>query len=472
MTVRPALILNLACGLAGCQALRTRYVAPPFDVPAAYAHADATARASLDRWWTAFNDPNLDALVEQALKTNADLALAALNVRAARLQVHLAVINPTVAAGYTYEASKPLNGAAPTEQFHSLTASASYEIDLWDQLGAVKDVARWEARATEEDRQAAGLSLIGTAVTLYYGIADASHRLTVGEASLKSAEKTLELVRVLKAAGGATQVDVADAEASLATQRVTQAQLVEQRVELRNALTVALNGTPWPQAQERSAVPNDPPPPVASDLPVSLLHRRPDLRAAELRLRETLAQTDATRLSFYPNLSLTGSLGTASTGLAEVISNPLGSVAVALSAPFIQVNQAHFATQLARTQYDESVVRFRKTLLQALYDVDNALSARMQLATEAGDLELSLEAAQTAERLHEVRYRAGAESLQLWLAAQEAGRQAELGLSANRLARLENYATLCQALGGGMVASEPVASPHDDRGSFEPRGTR
>ena len=415
---------------------------------------------------------NLDALIDEALKANADLALAALNVHAARLQVQLAVINPTVAAGYTYAASKPLNGATPTAQFHSLTATASYEIDLWDQLGAVKDVARWEARAMEEDREDAELTLIGTAVALYYEIADATHRITVGEASLRSAEKTLELVRVLKAAGSATQLDVADAEASLETERAAQAQLVEQRVELRNALTVLLNGTPWPEAQERAAAPDDPPPPVASDLPVSLLHRRPDLRAAELRLRESLAQMDATRLSFYPNLSLTGSLGTASTGLSEVISNPLGSLAAALSAPFIQLNQAHFATQLARTQYDESVVRFQKTLLQALYDVDNALSARTQLATEARDRERALEAAQTAERLHEVRYRAGGEALQLWLAAQEARRQAELALAGNRLARLQNYATLCQALGGGTVASEPVASARDDRESFEPRGTR
>src|SRR3984957_20470995 len=104
---------------------------------------------------------------------------------------------------------------------------------------------------------------------------------------------------------------------------------------------------------------------VASDLPASLLDRRPDLRAAEMRLRETLAQTDATRLSFYPNLSLTGSLGTASTRLSELVSNSLGSLAATLTAPFIQINQAHFATALARTQYDKAVVSFRKVLLQA-----------------------------------------------------------------------------------------------------------
>jgi outer membrane protein TolC len=182
---------------------------------------------------------------------------------------------------------------------------------------------------------------------------------------------------------------------------------------------------------------------------MTLLDRRPDLRAAELRLEETLAQTDATRLSFYPNLSLTGSVGTASTGLSEIISNPLGSLAASLSLPFIQLNQAKFATALARTQYDQAVLRFQKALWQALSDVDNALSARTQLAEEGAALARSLDAARTTDRLTQIRYRAGAISLSSWLAAQDALRQAELALSANKLAQLENYAALCQALGGG-----------------------
>jgi NodT family efflux transporter outer membrane factor (OMF) lipoprotein len=453
------LVTGLCCGLTACNAFRTPYLHPEVSAPATYPHADNQARASIDRWWTALNDPNLDALIDQALQVNTDLALAALNVRAAQLQVHLAAINPTVAAGYTYEASKPLNGSTPTTQFHSVTASASYELDLWGQLNAVKDAARWEVRATEEDREAAALTLVGTAVTLYYEIAAANERITEGERSLRSAEKSLELVKVLKAAGGATGLDVVDAQQSIETQRAGQTQLIEQRVELRNALTVLLNGTTWPETRERSAVPDDPPPGVASDLPASLLQRRPDLKAAELRLRETQAQSDATRLSFYPNLSLTGSLGTASTGLSEVISNPLGSLAVALSAPFVQWKQAHFASALSKTQYDEAVVRFQKTLLQALYDVDNALSARSQLNSEGADLERALEFAQAAARLHEVRYRAGGEPLQLWLAAQDARRQADLALASVRLARFLNYATLCQALGGGVNYPENSIDP-------------
>jgi len=447
--MKELLVIMVCSALAACNVFRTPYRRPAMITPSNFAHADIEARASLDGWWETFNDPNLNAVVSEALRVNPDLALAVINISAASLQTHLAVINPTVAAGYTYEASKPLNGVAPTSQFHSLTALVSYEIDLWGQLAAERDVARWEERATREDRESAALLLIGSVVNLYFEIADLNHHLVLGQANIADAQKSLALIKILKNAGGATALDVAAAERSLEGLTVAQAQLVEARVEHRNALTVLLAGTPWPEDKERATIPDESQPNVDAELPATLLDRRPDLRAAELRLKETLAQTDATRLSFYPNLSLTGSVGTASTGLSELVSNPLGSLAATLSAPFVQWNQAHFATALARTQYDEAVLRFKKTLWQALSDVDNALSARAQLKVESAAVARSLEAARTTERLTEIRYRAGAISLSSWLEAQQSRREAELALAANELAQLENYATLCQALGGG-----------------------
>lgn len=446
---RTAIAFSLVLALLGCNAFRTPYQRPVTTTPASYTHADSEALASLNRWWEAFHDPNLNELVDHALSVNPDLALAALNIRAASYQIHLAVINPAVGAGYTYEASKPLNGAAPTSQFHSLTASASYEIDLWGQLAAGRDAERWEERATREDRESAALLLIGSVVNLYFEIADLNHQIPVGDANIADAQKLLHLTQVLKSAGAATELDIAAAEQSLEAQRAAQAQLVEARGERRNALSLLLAGALWPDNKERSAVPDDPPPAVGAGLPATLLDRRPDLRAVELRLRETLAQTDATRLSFYPNLSLTGSVGTASTGLSEIISNPLGSLAASLSLPFAQFNQAKFATALARTQFDEAVLRFQKALWQALSDVDNALSARTQLAEEGAALARSLAAARTAERLTEVRYRAGAVAVSSWLESEATRRQAELALAANHLAQLENYSTLCLSLGGG-----------------------
>jgi NodT family efflux transporter outer membrane factor (OMF) lipoprotein len=441
---------SVAVGLlAGCGQMRTRYMRPEVDLPAAFHHADERAKASLDHWWQSFDDSKLTALVEEALRQNSDLALAALNARAASLQAHLAIINPIVGAGYTYDYSQPFQGSIPATQFHSVTATVSYQIDVWDQLKATEDVARWEARATEQDRQSVALALIGSIVNLYFQLANLNYRIDVGGQSIAYAVKTLDLVKGLKDAGGGTKLEIAEAEQGLESERASQSVLFEQRAEMQNALTSLLNGVGSPEEQGRVAVPDRPPPAVAAGLPASLLERRPDLRAAELRLRETLAITDATRLSFYPNFSLTGSFGTASTVLSELVSNPLGSLAAIMTLPILRINQAHFATALARMQYDKAVLGFRKALLQALVDVDNALSARAQLAEEGAQLERSLEAAKTAERLYEIRFRAGAVALRAWLDAQESRRQVEIQLAGTRLQRLQNYATLCLALGGG-----------------------
>lgn len=450
-----AMVLLLAATIAGCTAFRTPYQRPVTTTPAQYAHANTEARASLGRWWEAYGDPTLNELIEEALRVNPDLALAALNVRAASLQTHLAVISPAVSVGYTYDYAKPLSGTGSATQFHSLTGSVSYEVDFWGELEATRNIARWEEKATIQDRETAALLLIGSVVTLYFEIASLNESIALSGSNVADAAKTLHLTQVLKSAGGATALDVATAEQSLEGARAALVHLVEQRVERRNALSVLLAGTPWLENKERASLPEDPPPAVGAGLPATLLDRRPDLRAAELRLRETLAQTDATRLSFYPNLMLTGSVGTASSGLSELVSNPLGSLAATLSAPFVQWNQAHFATALARTQYDEAVLRFKKTLWQAFADVDNALAARTQLAQEAASVEKSLRSAERIEHLTETRYRAGSASLQAYLDARQSRRQAELVVAANRLARLENYAMLCQALGGGV---EPNAS--------------
>jgi len=140
-----ALIIAL---LPACSLMRTHYTHPQINVPATYAHSSDDAKASVNRWWESFGDLRLDALVAEALRSNNDLALAALNVRAAELQVRLAVVNPAVAAGYTYDYSRALNGSTAAVRFHSLTGSVSYEVDLWDQLAATKDAALSEARAT------------------------------------------------------------------------------------------------------------------------------------------------------------------------------------------------------------------------------------------------------------------------------------------------------------------------------------
>jgi outer membrane protein TolC len=226
--------------------------------------------------------------------------------------------------------------------------------------------------------------------------------------------------------------------------------LLQSRVETRLALGLLRDGRTWPSADEPQALPVSLPA-IEAGLPAQQLARRPDLRAAEMRLRGMLASHDANRLSFYPSISLTGSYGGSSTSLSRVLADPAGALAAALALPFLQANQMRLSTQISEAQYEEARLDFRQTLWRALNEVESALSARTQLAAQAVELEASLEAASTAERLYEARYRAGAATLRAWLDAQERRRQAQLSLEQNRYDQLANLVALYLALGGGAA---------------------
>ncbi|MDQ6215971.1 TolC family protein, partial [Achromobacter insolitus] len=162
--------------------------------------------------------------------------------------------------------------------------------------------------------------------------------------------------------------------------------------------------------------------------------------------------------SFYPPLTLTGALGSSSPSLSDVLKNPVGSLGAALTLPFLQWNQMQLNIKISKADYEERVVNFRQALYQAMADVENALSNRTQLRLQAEQLDASLRAAREAERLYEVRYRAGAVPLRDWLDAQEKRRVAEVSRDENMLNRLVNQVTVYQALGGDDVVDVAAGS--------------
>lgn len=452
MTRRPFLravaLSALALLLAACTVLRTPYVQPPVVEPAQWRHAQPPAPIAGDAWWDRFGDAQLNRLVARVLARNNDLAAAAITLRRARLQARDAVINPTIGATVTTASNASLQGPAVSSRAQTADLLASYEVDLFGALAAQKDVAKWEARATAQDLESTRLSLIATTVDDYFLVGFLNDRIAQEERSVAYAQKALDLVAIQARAGAASSLEVAEAVRNLSTQQAGLHDLIEQRVEARSALDLLLNGEAAAPADELLRLPQGAMPPVDAGLPASLLARRPDLRATELRLREKLAQVDQARLSFYPVFSLTGSASGASTSLGDLLRHPVGTFGVDLALPFLQVDEVRLAVGVSRANYDIAVVQFRQTLYQALTDVENALSAREQLAAQGEAQERSLTNARTVERLDEVRYRAGSIPLQIWLDAQEARRQDENALEQTRLNRIENYVTLCKALGG------------------------
>ncbi|WP_206995545.1 efflux transporter outer membrane subunit [Trinickia mobilis] len=460
---RHAVALVTAILLTGC-AKSGKPPLPAVDMPAHWVSpADAQAEPVPARWWQAFNDPVLDRLIGDALRTNNDLAAAAIRVYRAQLQAGLA--DTTLTPAITLGANGSITRALDTHQMSrtsGITGSLAYELDLWGKLAAERDAARWEAEATQADRDAAQLALIGTTAALYWQVSYLNQQIALGDADIAYANQTLALVKSRYAAGAVSGLDVAQAEQSLSEQRAAQTQLIQQRTENRNALAILFDRPPQAQAPERDVLPDMPLPDVRAGVPAELLGRRPDLRAAEFRLRESLANVDVTRTSFYPAFTLTGNLGTTSQSLARVLQNPAATLGVGLALPFIQWNAMQLRIKVSKSEYEEAVVNFRQTLYGALGEVENALSARVQLDSEATQRSLSLAQAQRAQTLAKARFRAGATDVQPWLDQQQRLRDAQSAQALNQLSRLNNLMNLYKALGGSDAASFPLAGPAVD----------
>jgi len=451
MTKRSSLLLALCASgalLGGC-AVQTPYVRPATTIAPAYAQASAatSGEPAGGDWWRRFGDPSLDALVDQALARNNSLAQSEISVERARIQVGLSVINPTISGSLTANGSGPLNGGSWLKTYGG-DAQVSYEADLFGRLHATKDVARFEADATAEDYATARLSLIATTVELYYQLAYLNQRIALAEDSVAYGRRTLSLSQALKSAGSASLLDTSEAEQSLQSQQSTLEDLKRQKVDALNSIDLLLDGQHWAPAAEPVSNGESAPPSVAVGAPAELLSRRPDLRAAELRLREQLRQVDVTKLNFYPRLTLTGELGTSSTELANVLKNPVGTLGADVLLPFLQVNQMKLQNQDAKLAYKNAVIGFRQTLYQALVDVENALADRSHYAEESRLLSSSLIDARRVESLDETLYKAGSTTLKVWLDAQDARRQNEASLAQSLLNERLAQVTLYKALGG------------------------
>lgn len=449
---KPARITGSAATASTSTSTSTSAVTAATAVAAAAATADKAAKTN---WWTHFKDPELDRLVGNALARNNNLAAAVIRVRRAQLQAGLAdeSLTPKLSGSLSTGVSRALESGAGNTRSNSTSLGVSYEIDLWNKLGSQRDVARWEALATEQDLQSAALALVGTTARLYWQLAFLNQRLTASNDSIVYAEATFELVQRQYRAGAVSGLEVADAQQALASQQASRNALQQQAVEARTALSLLFDAAPGNAPSQPQVLPALTLPTLQADVPAALLGRRPDLRAAELRLREAFSNIDATRASYYPALSLTGALGTSSTQLANVLQNPVATLGLGISLPFLQRETMQLSIRVSQAQYEEAVRSFRQTLYTALGEVDNALSSRQQLGQQAARLEETLQAARTAERLNEVRYRAGAGTLKLWLDAQEKRRNADIALAENRLARLNSQLALYQALGGDTAAA-------------------
>lgn len=439
--------------LGGCGSLlKTEYVRPEVTIPqdwSAQENEDTTVADNAAEWPSDFSDQKLSQLVALALERNNDLAAASIRVRQAQLQAGIAYQDlwPDLSATIKGNNSKDLTNGE-TAASYSGTLGISYEADLWGKLSRTHDAATWEAVATDEDRRSAALSLVSTTMKLYWEIAYDNVRLDLSTRNIESSEETLKLMMAQEQYGAASDLEVNEARQDLASLKADRCELEQERQEDITALAVLFDSPPGKVMADPQKLTAADLPAIPAGLPADLLGRRPDLRAAELRLRKLLANTDAAEASFYPTISLTGTLGSSAERLSELLDNPIAALASTLAFPFLNWNELELNVEVSKAEYDEAVATFRQTLYEAMKEVEDGLSERQSLIQKGESLNNSLEAAREVERIYAVRYSSGSGTLKDWLDAQDTRRSAEQAVAQNTYNRLMNIVTLYQALGG------------------------
>lgn len=402
------------------------------------------------RWWQAFGDPSLDALIDEALAKNADLADAAILVRRAQIEAGLvgAQLGPQVSLLANTDATRDLD-TGHTGVRSGVNGTVSYELDLWGKLAARRDEAAWRVHASDADREAAALALIGTTAKLYWRIGHLNEVVALGQAAVVDSERTASITEARLAASASSPLDVAQARQQLVRARADLLQWMQQRDTRRNALALLVGAAPEARRAEPVDLLSAVVPQVPPRAPSLMLARRPDLRAAQWRLRAQLARVDFSRASLYPSFTLTSEFGTSSDMLVRAVQNPVASIGAAIALPFLQWNTLRLNTALAEVDFDRATVDFRRVLYRALADVEDALIAKVQL-DRASELRWQAESdAAMASALLRRRYESGATDIVPLLDARRGERQAQLDHAANRLSRLENRMDLFLALGGG-----------------------
>ena len=463
---------TLALLTLGCASTATLEPSELIDAPAAWASATAPG-AVQSEWWRSFGDPALERLVEQVLARNFDLQAAAARVKAAEAQARIAGADlaPQLNAGLNGQRSRqnfiglPIPGApsdvlSTTTTSYGLSLNLGWEVDLWGRLDAAEQAAVAELQATQADLAGARLSLVAQTAKLWFQLAEAKEQAALAAEVAESFTVTEELLRERYEIGVGSAQAVRQASGLTAAARAAEAGRRQQVDSLRRQLEVLAGRYPEGDLAGRAELP-DVTGEVPAGLPVELLTRRPDLQAAERRLLAGDARLREAEASLYPRVSLTGSAGSSSTELDDLLDWDfrVWSLAAGITAPLFQGGRLRANVDRAEAGREELTAFFVGTVLQAFAEVETGLSAERWLARRVAQLEQAVEDANLATELAEERYLAGTlDGIRLLDQQRDSFRARSEELDARRerlLARID----LHLALGGGFADAATPQEP-------------
>ena len=488
--IRRTLCLAAAAGVLAACTVGPKFESPKPNIPAGWSAAASpsspsrptTAEPADAAWWAGFGDPELTSLIARADSANLDLQQTAQRIAEARAQrdIQVAGAYPSLNGNTSWQSTR-LSETTPTGRLftsvgksglpvtapfaipnpygqYQLGFDASWEVDLFGGVRRGIEAANASVQASLEDSHDARLSLMAEVARGYIDLRGAQLKRQVTQDSIRTESELLELARQRRGAGLNSDIDVSRAAAQVTAAQAQLPQLDRQIAADINTLSRLADREPGAlKAELESARPVPPvPPQVPVGLPADLARRRPDIRAAEARLHAATAQVGVATADLYPKLTLSASGGYQSESINQLLNWASGfyQAGPRVDLPIFDAGRRRANVRLQDARAREAAVSYASTVLSALHDADNALTAYDTEQTRRGSLEATVAQNQVAVDLAQERYRAGVGSFLDVLDAERSLQQDQLTLADSTTAVSTDLVALYKALGGGWDAGK------------------
>ena len=445
-------MLMSSCGIY------SKYQRPDVDVEGMYRDtvsvaenlpADTVNMGNLP-WREVFQDPKLQALIQQGLEHNVDLQTAILRVEEAQASLMSARLSYTPSLNLAPQGTISSFDNKNTTKTYQLPAVASWEIDLFGRLLNAKRGAKAALLQSDAYRQAVQTQVIAGIANTYYSLLMLDSQLSLSEETEKNWAESVETMKSLKKAGVTNEAAVVQSEANWYAVRSSILDLRRQVRETENALSILIGLAP--QSLERGTLEEQSlPSELSAGVPVQMLANRPDVKAAEMALASTVYNTNAARSAFYPQLTISGTAGWTNSAGAMVV-NPgklILSAVGSLTAPIFNKGANTARLRIAKAQQQEALLAFQQSILNAGAEVSDALYQYHTANGKTIERDKQILALESSVEYTKELMRLGTSNYLEVLTAQQSLLSAQLSQVADRFERLQAVVNLYQALGGG-----------------------
>lgn len=464
------ILLSLAVALlltAGCT-FGPDYARPDIDMPDAYRISTGqAAELANTAWWSLFDDPILDRMIETALRNNKDVRLAAERVLefAARVDISRAGLYPQL--GYQATAGRgksnvPGRGQSTDDNFLA-TLNVGWELDVWGRVQKATEAERARLLAVEEGRRSVILSLVSSVATSYIRLLNLDEQLRIARKTVKGRRDTLSLFQLQLDGGVVSELEVSQVRSELELAKTLVPQIEREIALLENSLSILLGQNPGPITRSRNFNKLSLPP-VPAGLPSELLERRPDIRAAEQQLVAANALIGVARTQYFPTISLTGLFGFVSDELSDLFdsSSDIWGYDAGLLGPIFDGGRITGNIRATEAAERQAVIVYQQAVQTAFREVDDALIQNRKAREIVTSRKRQLDALRDYARLAQLRYDEGQVSYIEVLDSERRLFDAELSYAINRGDVYIALVNVYKSMGGGWVAkAEQTANAID-----------